>query len=101
MGVRRKGGHDDGAGKEAERAGVAAEQILVRESHEEVERLRAIVSVLSFEPLADGVESRDDALHVLGFSPGARPGLKALGVRFRRLASIPITRTAATATING
>ena len=65
-----------------------AEQILVRESHEEMERLRAIVSVLSFEPLADGVKSRDDALHVLGFSPGARPGLKALGTRFRRLASI-------------
>ncbi len=64
------------------------EQMRRRASREEMERLGAIVSVLSFEPLADGVKSRDDAPHVLGFSPGARPGLKALGARFRGLASI-------------
>ena len=32
---------------------------------EEVERLRAIVSVLSFDPLAGGIQTRDDALHIL------------------------------------
>jgi hypothetical protein len=55
---------------------------------EELERLRAIVSVLAFEPLADGVRDRTDALHVLGFAPGSRPGRRALRARFRMLAAI-------------
>jgi len=55
---------------------------------EELARLRAIVSVLAFEPLAGGVHTREDALHVLGFRPGARPGLGALRARFRMLAAI-------------
>jgi hypothetical protein len=77
----------DGAAANNE-AVAPAEHIHLRERHEEMERLRAIVSVLSVGPLAGGVKSREDALHVLGFSPGARPGLTDLGARFRRLASI-------------
>lgn len=55
---------------------------------EELERLKAIVNVLSFEPLAHGVNNRDEALHVLGFPPGARPDRRAIRARFRMLATI-------------
>jgi len=54
---------------------------------EELERLKAIVSVLAFDPLKDGVQSRSDALHVLGFAPGARPDRSAVRNRFRMLAT--------------
>ncbi len=57
-------------------------------ARDEVERLRAIVSVLSFDPLTGGIRSRDDALHILGFPPGSRPDQKTLKVRFRTLATI-------------
>ncbi len=56
--------------------------------NEELERLKAIVNVLSFEPLAQGVNSREEALHVLGFPPGARPDRRAVRARFRMLATI-------------
>lgn len=56
--------------------------------NEELERLQAIVNVLSFEPLPGGVNSRADALHVLGFPPGARPDRRMVRARFRMLATI-------------
>jgi hypothetical protein len=55
---------------------------------EEIERLKAIINVLSFEPLANGVRSREDALHVLGFPPGAQPDRRTLRAKFRMLATI-------------
>lgn len=55
---------------------------------DEVERLRAAVSALSFDPLPDGVRNRDDALHVLGLPPGRVPDRAALRARFRLLATI-------------
>jgi hypothetical protein len=55
---------------------------------EEVERLRAIINVLSFEPLADGVRSREEALHILGFPPSARPDDRTVRAKFRMLATI-------------
>lgn len=55
---------------------------------EEVERLRVIVNVLSFDPLPHGVATRDEALHVLGFPPGARPDRRTIRARFRMLATI-------------
>lgn len=58
------------------------------EMQEELERLRAIVNVLAFEPLPDGVRSRDEALHVLGFAPGVRPDAKLIRAKFRMLATI-------------
>ncbi|MBF0324760.1 J domain-containing protein [Magnetospirillum moscoviense] len=56
--------------------------------NEEVERLRAIVNVLSFEPLPHGVSSKADALHVLGFPPGTHPDKRMVRARFRMLATI-------------
>lgn len=61
---------------------------VVPELLEEVERLRAIVSALSFDPLPEGVRSREDALHVLGFAPGRHPSLGELRARFHLLATI-------------
>ena len=55
---------------------------------EEIERLRTIVSVLSFKPLSGGVRSRMDALHVLGFAPSDRPSRDEIRTRFRALAAV-------------
>lgn len=55
---------------------------------EEVTRLKSIVSVLSFDPLPNGVNTLEDALHVLGFPPRYRPDVATLRARFRMLAAI-------------
>lgn len=55
---------------------------------EELERLRAIISTLAFDPLPDGVRTRTDALHVLGFSPGTKPDSRMVRAKFRLLATI-------------
>lgn len=55
---------------------------------DEVERLRAMVGVLSFDPLQGGVRTRAEALYVLGFPPEADPGQRVLRARFRMLATI-------------
>ncbi len=58
------------------------------EINEELERLRTIVSVLAFEPLPDGVRTRSDALHVLGFPPSSEPDSRTVRAKFRMLATI-------------
>jgi len=55
---------------------------------DELERLRAIISTLAFEPLAEGVRSRAEALYVLGFLPDARPDSRTVRAKFRLLATI-------------
>ncbi|MEG3616884.1 J domain-containing protein [Magnetovibrio sp. PR-2] len=65
-----------------------AQQKLLRETHDELERLRAVVQSLYFEPLEDGVLSREQALYVLGFQPGTYPNAAEVRSRFRRLATI-------------
>jgi len=55
---------------------------------EEIIRLRAVVSALSFEPLPDGVTTRQEALHVLGFSPGKSPSMDIIKAHFRLMATI-------------
>lgn len=60
----------------------------IRQQKEEIERLGAVISVMAFEPLPDGVQNRSDALHVLGFPPNARPDRRMLRARFRTLATI-------------
>ncbi len=66
----------------------AEERSRQAEITEELERLRAIVSVLAFEPLADGIRTRQDALHVLGFPPSSEPDARTLKAKFRMLATI-------------
>ena len=60
----------------------------VRTLNEEIERLRAALSVVVHEPLPTGVHSRDEALFVLGFPPGSRPDQNTVKARFRMLATI-------------
>jgi len=61
---------------------------IVIEARAELERLRSIISVLSFDPLPRGIRCREDALHILGFPPGSLPDGKVLKTRFRALATI-------------
>jgi hypothetical protein len=58
------------------------------DAEDELERLRALISVLSFDPLTHGITSREDAMHVLGFPPGPAPNSNTLRNRFRMLATI-------------
>jgi hypothetical protein len=60
----------------------------LNEVNDELERLRTIIAVLAFEPLPDGVRNRAEALHVLGFPPGADPDARTLRAKFRMLATI-------------
>lgn len=55
---------------------------------EDMERLRAIVSVLSFDPLSNGITSKAEALHVLGFAPTEIPDRSSVRARFRMMATI-------------
>jgi len=59
-----------------------------RKAEAEVERLRTIISALCFDPLPNGIQNRDEALHVLGFAPGHAPDNRSVKARFRMLASI-------------
>lgn len=54
----------------------------------EINRLRKQVRALLFEPLEHHVRSRTDALYVLGFAPGARPGVQEIRKRYRSLAAV-------------
>lgn len=60
----------------------------LEQAREEIERLKALVSVLAFDPLPDGVTTRQQALHVLGFPPDSRPDRSAIRAKFRMLATI-------------
>jgi len=80
-----------GAGLEARQPPVPEIERLEKQAKEtldEAERLRAIVSVLSFDPLSGGIRTRDDALHILGFPPASHPDQRTLKARFRTLATI-------------
>lgn len=75
-----------GANQEPPQAVV--DESLIIEARQEMDRLRGIISTLSFVPLPRGVTSRNDALHILGFPPGSLPDGKSMKSRFRTLASI-------------
>lgn len=65
-----------------------AQHVLLRDTHEEMARLQNVVKALYFEPLSDGVQSREQALYVLGLPPGSQPDLNTIRLRFRRLATV-------------
>lgn len=65
-----------------------AETALMREALDELERLRNVVGALRFDPLPGGVNTRDQALYVLGFAPGSIPDQGLVRTRFRKLAAI-------------
>lgn len=51
-------------------------------------RLRKLLRAAVPDPVPNAVHGRSDALHVLGFAPGARPDAEAVGRRYRSLAAI-------------
>ena len=58
------------------------------QSREELERLRQIVDNLAFDPLDRGVTTFNEALHVMGFAPSARPDMGTIRAKYRVLAAI-------------
>jgi hypothetical protein len=78
----------EGARIEEQRIGREEQSSKLVEINEELDRLRTIVSVLAFEPLPDGVRTRSDALHILGFPPSSEPDSRTLRAKFRMLATI-------------
>jgi len=54
----------------------------------EIARLEALVAAISFEPAAETVRSREEALHVLGYSPLSQPEAAEIRARFRMLATV-------------
>ena len=60
----------------------------VRDINEENQQLRRIVEDVSFVPIRDGVASRNEALHVLGFAPNSIPDFSQVRQRFRKLAMV-------------
>ncbi|NQU57846.1 MAG: J domain-containing protein [Rhodospirillales bacterium] len=66
----------------------AVDETLIIEARAELNRLRSIISVLSFNPLPQGIRTRNEALYILGFPPGSLPDSKSVKSRFRTLASI-------------
>ena len=60
----------------------------VRDITEENQQLRRIVEDVSFVPIRDGVASRNEALHVLGFAPNSIPDFSQVRQRFRKLAMV-------------
>lgn len=59
-----------------------------RETLEEMDRLRAVVSVLSFDLLPGGVKNREEALYVLGFPPRSTPSVNVIRQRMHMMATI-------------
>lgn len=55
---------------------------------EEVASLRRTVETIALRPLENGVTSRGEALHILGFSPLALPDRGSIRARYRQLARI-------------
>ncbi len=66
----------------------SARETSAAELRQEIERLVRVVSDLSPPVLPEGVKTAADALHVLGFSPGADPDFSEIRSRFRTLAAI-------------
>ncbi len=55
---------------------------------DEIDTLRRTIETIRLRPLENGVNSRGDALHALGFSPYAMPDRTAIRARYRQLARI-------------
>jgi len=67
---------------------IEAQTSLLRDTHDEMESLKKVVSAITFDPLPGGVSSREQALYVLGFAPGTIPDINKIRLRFRRLATV-------------
>ncbi len=66
----------------------AAAQTDILMLEEKLSRFRSVISSLSFKPLPTGINTREEALHVLGFAPGRYPTMDVVKTRYRELASI-------------
>ena len=74
--------------KTERRRGVREQSQKLAAVSEEIDRLKAIINVLAFEPLPEGIQTRAEALYILGFPPGENPDARTLRAKFRMLATI-------------
>ncbi len=58
------------------------------QAESEARKLKSLVSILAVEIYPDGLQTRAQALHTLGFPPGSNPAVSDLRGRFRALASV-------------
>ncbi len=61
---------------------------LIKKLEDRIERLNGAISNLAFDPLPHGVQSREEALYVLGYAPGLHPTMSLIRSRFRTMATI-------------
>ncbi|WP_366653947.1 J domain-containing protein [Fodinicurvata sp. EGI_FJ10296] len=60
----------------------------IDDAREHAEEMRALVSLMTFDPLPDGVRTVSDARYVLGLPPGMRLNRRIVKARFRMLSQI-------------
>jgi len=55
---------------------------------EELDKMKAAIAMMAFEPLPNGVTCREEAMYVFGFPPFSHPDKRMIINRFRMLATI-------------
>ena len=60
----------------------------LRDQDERMLEMRASMSVVAFDPLDNGVKTRQDALYILGFASAERPNIYTIKEKFKMLAMI-------------
>ena len=61
---------------------------LAQQDREKISRLQVTLATVSFDPLPDGVKTRADALHILGFAPRSQPDKSLIRAKYRMLAAV-------------
>jgi len=69
-------------------AGIDRFQRVAERARQDCEKLESIIDILTLAPLQTDVETRADALYVLGYHAMARPTAKELRTRFRQLSTV-------------
>jgi hypothetical protein len=77
-----------GQGRSGVAVGASGDRDALETARADLERSQAALAALMVQPLPNGVRSRDDALHVMGFPPRAMPERPAVRARYRLLAPI-------------
>lgn len=67
---------------------LGAAQAEIHRLTDALDRLRAVLDVVTFEPLPDGVQTYEEALFVFGYPPKTHPDSREIRSRFRVLATV-------------
>jgi hypothetical protein len=67
---------------------LTAAQAEIQQLTDALDRLRAVLDVVAFEPLPEGVQTYEEALFVFGYPPTTHPDSREIRSRFRILATV-------------